>query len=381
MKLGIYVINCGDLPLDWFAKAQPTLVVSMDANPDYWREVKRVSPRTFILGRYYVDSQPFDSPIQNAIDFCTLMRPSALLMKGIYDAWMSYNEPAVWNQTDAENLSRFTSVWSDKMHFDGIETAAYSFSEGHPDLSLWPYLTEGIRRSNYLCLHEYDWPTMYRTQGWRCLRYRKVLKALPEDMQNTPIIIGETGIDGGVTNEQTSQPFAPVTGWNGTGDVQHYIESLSWYNSEISRDQQVVGAALFAAHWNQGNGSFDIANEIAIRDFIGKEEMDQALFDKLTAGSGAVYVPSSQSPKYELVAIAVAWGPTNNRIRVSVKNEDGSDAFNVWVRHSFGGDKERFPYVGNPVEFNLGVGSHYSQPDPPPDRITVEGLASDEVDV
>jgi hypothetical protein len=109
--------------------------------------------------------------------------------------------------------------------------------------------------------------------------------------------------------------------------------------------------------------------------------MDQALFDKLTAGSGAVYVPSSQSPKYELVAIAVTWGATNNRIRVSVKNEEGSDAFNTFVRHSFGGDKERFPFVGNPVEFNLGVGSHYSQPDPPPDRITVEGLASDEVQV
>ena len=112
--------------------------------------------------------------------------------------------------------------------------------------------------------------------------------------------------------------------------------------------------------------------------------MEQQQFDTLTAGSGAVYAPfAGTGPHYELAAITLVWGKEyNNQIHVTVLKVDGTPAFNVWVRHNYGdeGGQERFPFTGGKgVEFNLGPGSHYSRPKPPPDRILIEGGASDEV--
>lgn len=105
--------------------------------------------------------------------------------------------------------------------------------------------------------------------------------------------------------------------------------------------------------------------------------MNQADFDKATSGTGAVYVPyPGTDDHYELVAISVIVGNVNDRIQVSVKDELG-----VYVHHAFGNDFERFPFMGTPVQFNLGPGSHYSVPNDPPDHITIEGLPSDEVRV
>lgn len=105
--------------------------------------------------------------------------------------------------------------------------------------------------------------------------------------------------------------------------------------------------------------------------------MNQTQFDAATKGTGAIYVPSvEEGDHYELVAISVIVGNANDRIQVSVKDELGT-----YVHHAFGHDFERFPYMGSPVQFNLGAGSHYSVPNDPPDHITIEGLPSDEVRV
>lgn len=105
--------------------------------------------------------------------------------------------------------------------------------------------------------------------------------------------------------------------------------------------------------------------------------MNQNDFDNATKNTGAIYLPYSGSdPHYELVGISVLTGNVNNRIQVNV-----SDQYGVWVRHSFGSEFERFPYGGEPVQFNLGTGSHFSVPNDPPDHITIDGLPSDEVRV
>ena len=53
----------------------------------------------------------------------------------------------------------------------------------------------------------------------------------------------------------------------------------------------------------------------------------------------------------------------------------------AWVHHTFGSEFERFPFLGDAVEFWLGGGSHFSVDKPPPNDISIEGLASDHVKV
>jgi hypothetical protein len=252
-KLGLYVINTGDAPIAWFAKAQPRIVVSMDHNLDYWQNVKSVSPNTFILGRHY-----FDTQVINGAQWFNAMLSDANHMRGVYDAWMSINEPAILNQQDAINLQAETFVWSNYMHKIGIKTAAYSFGEGHPDLALLPFLKN--HACDYYSRHEYDAPEMWRTQTWRCLRYRREREFFPQ-----PFIISEAGIDGGVTGVDK-----PQRGWREFGNEQHYLESLKWYDSEISKDDYLIGAAIFAAKWDTGQGSFDMIDCNSIRDYIGQ---------------------------------------------------------------------------------------------------------------
>ncbi|CAK0747808.1 hypothetical protein CCP3SC15_1500007 [Gammaproteobacteria bacterium] len=266
-KLGPYVINKDDLPLEWYRIAQPRVVFSMDHSREHWSAVKSVSPQTLIFGRYYLEEgeQRFDNPKANAEWFADRIMPNANMMRGVYDGWMAYNEPVITNETDAANLSAFTLRWSELMHAQGIKTLAYSFSEGSCLLELWPFLTAGVAACDYLCFHEYDAPEMWRTQGWRCLRYRKALAALPSAYRNKPVVIGETGIDGGVGGIDQ-----PQRGWKAFGSEQHYLDSLEWYDDELQKDANVIGAAIFAATWDTGFGTFDIRDAIMIRDYIGE---------------------------------------------------------------------------------------------------------------
>ena len=55
-KLGIYIISLGSFDaLNYFKRAQPRIAVSMDHNLDAWKEIKKVSPTTFVIGRHYLD--------------------------------------------------------------------------------------------------------------------------------------------------------------------------------------------------------------------------------------------------------------------------------------------------------------------------------------
>ena len=262
-KLGIYLINTGDLPVDWFAKAHPCNAVSMDHNPSYWQSVKAASLTTEIIGRYYLEEsqQQFGNPVADAQAFYNRMLPSANAMRNVYAYWTAYNEPVLNNEQDARNLSAFTVEWSRLMHAAGFKTLAYSFSVGNPQLAYWPLLADGIRACDGLALHEYSAPTMDAQQSWLCLRYRQVLTWLPADLKQVPIWITECGIDGGPIGQ-------PQQGWAHFGDEAHYLSSLRWYDSEIVKDPQVRGATIFAAKWDTAP-TFDMGQCNSIRDYIG----------------------------------------------------------------------------------------------------------------
>jgi len=239
----------------------------MEHSLDTWQAVKKTSPNTFIVGRYYVDDgdQVFaDDPEGRAEKLFALMKPAADKMRGVYDAWMGYNESVVNSPEDAQALSRFYVRWGDLMRAAGLGSCAYSFATGNPELNLWQYLADGVRHCDLLSLHEYSAPTLDNLQTWLCLRYRRAMDALPADARR-PIVITETGIDGGA-----GPVNKPQDGWSKFTDAAGYVATLQWYDNEIQKDNYVIGATIFAMNGWGNAGSFGMGDIAQIRDYIAQ---------------------------------------------------------------------------------------------------------------
>ena len=267
-KLGIYLISLGGIDVPGYMNAaQPRIVVSMEHKADTWRAAKQASPNTFLIGRHYVDDSQqifLDDPEGRAEQFFAAMQAEAEQMRGIYDAWMGYNESVVQSPDDAQKLARFYARWGDRMRAAGFVSCAYSFATGNPELDLWQYLADGLRHCDLLSLHEYSSPTMDNQSTWLCLRYRRVMDALPADARRQ-IVITETGIDGGA-----GAGNKPQCGWSKFTNASGYVSTLSWYDNELQKDDYVIGAAIFAMNgWGQ-NGSFGMGSVLQIRDYIAQ---------------------------------------------------------------------------------------------------------------
>ena len=276
-KLGLYYISLGGMNVvGYLAAAKPRIVVSMEHSANTWKAAKQASPNTFIIGRHYLDDseQIFDDdPEGRAELFFDAMKDEAERMRGIYDAWMGYNESVVPTADAAQKLSRFYVRWGDLMRAAGFRSAAYSFATGNPskgdprpdgslEPNVWQYLAGGLRHCDLLSLHEYSAPTMDNLQPYLCLRYRAVMELLPADARRQ-IVITETGIDGGA-----GPVNRPQEGWSKFTDAAGYVSTLSWYDGELQKDDYVIGAAIFAMNGWGKEGSFGMGDVTQIRDYI-----------------------------------------------------------------------------------------------------------------
>lgn len=279
-KLGIYVISLAGVDiLDYVNHSMPRVILSMDHNLETWQQVRQISPNTFILGRYYLDDGEqiyLEQPELCALELFERMKPDMEKMRGVYDAWMGYNETVINNNTEARRLSRFYAQWGKLMREANFKSAAYSFATGNPSAGFpypdgsccepnyWEFLAEGLRACDYLSLHEYSAPHMQDGKGYLCLRYRHVWDILPPDARK-PIIITETGIDGGVIPDGAMAQ----KGWTFFTNEDGYLSELEWYDDNMRVDDYVVGAMIFTLNPWGIQGSFAIAHADKIRDYIG----------------------------------------------------------------------------------------------------------------
>lgn len=310
-KLGIYVISLAGVDvIDYVRRAMPRVILSMDHNLETWRQVKQISPNTLLVGRYYLDDGDqvyFDQPEVRATEFFTKIKPDAEKMRGVYDAWMGYNETVLNNDVEARRLSRFYAHWGKLMREADLRSAAYSFATGTPaagfpypdgsccEPNYWEFLTDGLRECDYLSLHEYSAPLMRTAQGYLCLRYRHVWDILPEDARR-PIIITETGIDGGVIpGGQDAQK-----GWKFFTNEDGYLNELKWYDDNLRADEYVVGATIFSLNPWGIQGSFGIDRADKIRDYIG------------AGGAPPPIPPPTLEEAVIQTAESVPWMPVNN---------------------------------------------------------------------
>ncbi|MGB8647481.1 MAG: hypothetical protein WCF84_19770 [Anaerolineae bacterium] len=234
-KLGLHIIswNQSQAILDFVGRCQPRVLKMIEFNDMDTNGVRGSSPGTLVIGRQYLNSQPLDNPTANAQYLFNQLLPAIWKMGNRIDVWEGYNEVVLNSVDDAKCYNDFTIAWANIMHSQGLRCAAYSFSAGNPDLSYWPYLVDGARACDYLALHEYDHPRMDTNAGQMCLRYRKVRALLPQDAWR-PILITECGIDDGTNH-----------GWKTYASADSYISQLAWYDSELSKDDYVIGATIF----------------------------------------------------------------------------------------------------------------------------------------
>jgi len=240
------------MKLTWHFQRIPSNILGIvNATPLRW--VKVVDPpnrnpfhaTTKVIGRVYhpesMDNEMIGQGAAGAEHYFEMCRGYYQFRQYVW-CWEGPNEPPVRTFRERQMLAEFTSRWTELMHAHGYKVAVWSLSVGWPNeygdvLDLAPSLAD----ADFVALHEYSAPEMSSQQGWLCLRYRRTVDILREaGIRIPPVLITETGIDGGVISR-------PKTGWKTFGDREHYQQSLRWYDEEISRDDYVECATIFTS--------------------------------------------------------------------------------------------------------------------------------------
>ncbi len=354
-KLGIFVQVVTPEVKEFIKRSKPVVALSMHHDLNFWREVKEASPETFLIGRAYVHDQPLDDPVRNAKEFFEKhVIGFAERMRGIYNAWMSYNEVPVYNGL-LPQFNEFECEFSRLMHREGFKTVVGNFGVGGPDIDSWPQFYDALREGDYLGLHEYGCCPMEDAATWLCLRHRRFYPRLPEDCK-IPIFITETGID----NMAQCPHAAP--GWKRAGiTAEEYFNQLKWYDAQLQHDDYVLGACIFLMGGYEMWRPYDITGEVADRlaEYIAKGEVedvepvepeDEDIHDTLVNGDFEGAFTQREAPE---IVVAYGWHAWWNP---DWRPEEGVEAGHG-LRPEFKPDTER-PPSGTCQKFFSTYGTH-----------------------
>ncbi len=278
-EIGYHVNNILPAVAPTFRRAKPRIALSMDHNPEFWsglkQELRDQGVNLFLIGRQYFSHQ---DPRGEAKPYCETILPLAERMRGIYDAWMYLCEVAGDNWDDLRWYNQRSVEFAETMHTNGHKVVCGNFAVGNPtaaDQSMWDEYVDAVAASDYIGLHEYDWPALWSLHReseaqnggrWKVLRYRRVQERLraicaargwPESRLLKPIIITELGIDKG----------ADYVGWRSTCSPQEYVQQLDWYASEMRKDG-VRGVIYCCGAIDDRWRDFDVAGVDEIADWM-----------------------------------------------------------------------------------------------------------------
>ncbi|MCB0238435.1 MAG: hypothetical protein KDH08_07265, partial [Anaerolineae bacterium] len=289
-KLGLVVGYNHPQLFDLLATGNVAVVKTLEYDPNFVVEIKKVSPNTLIVSRYtplpLPDLNNWD-PIAAARQFADLLLPIATEPRRLasIDCWEAYNEPTVTTVEQMASLAVFEAERTRLLAEAGVRSCVGNFGTGQPPLELWPAFfpaLEAVKQYNgFLGLHEYSAPEMWFAaganqlesgsdegdEGWLTLRYRKVYRDILEPAGlAVPLVITETGVDGLVSG----RPGPAGNGWKDFADYWRsqglvstlpegfYVEQLAWYDSNLAQDDYVRGAAIYALAVPTGWGTYEI---------------------------------------------------------------------------------------------------------------------------
>lgn len=280
-KLGLHVIRNNDAGIMEFVRqAQPAVIKALDEF-GYAAEIKLVSPRTIVVGRFNTPTQNYGgNPEEEARRFVQSQLHQYLANPAV-DYWEGWNEP----DPNLEHMGWYTRFEQERVRqlaTYGLRAAVGGFSAGVPELNEFalflPAIQTAMEHRGILTLHEYSAPDLtylygaalpgypsYSDRGALMFRYRWYYRELLEPAGLViPLVISEAGIDGIIGNRPgpTGHGWADFQeywinqGWGSNGR-EAFINQLAWYDSGVRRDGYVIGFALFTAgaigHWENYN--------------------------------------------------------------------------------------------------------------------------------
>lgn len=283
-KLGLHVQwNNSPEIMELVRRFKPA-VIKAAGDLGFLAEVNKASPSTVTVARMREEQMSAEGdPVQAARAFVAKNLAEYKLHPAV-DYWEGYNEPVV-----RERMPWFAAFEAERvrvMASHGLRTAIGGFSAGVPEweefAAFLPAIEAAKQHNGILTLHEYDAPRMERAvgaglpghpgradRGALTLRYRWWYEDFLKPRRLVvPLVISEAGVDGGIGG----RPGPQGKGWQdftgywaeqgmGTDGIRVYLAQLAWYDTELRRDDYVLGCAVFTAGaMNEDWRTFDITD-------------------------------------------------------------------------------------------------------------------------
>lgn len=282
-KMGIHVLlNDDPRIMEFIRRVKPRVVKALD-NLDWLADVKQVSPATITIGRYTQvpnrnildgkDPSQYPNPDQFARDFINTFIDQYRAHPSVnyWEGWNEFppNSPAQWQWYAA-----FEAARACQMRDLGLGAAVGGFSAGTPEFPDMERFLPAIRAvkecGGIFTLHEYSSPVMQfgvnsgipnavhvNNAGSLTLRYRYWYEGYlkPQNLV-VPLVISEAGVDSnvgaGCPKKNGGQGwYACYNDWQAMGlGGEHwrtYMNQLQWYDSELRKDDYVIGFTIFTA--------------------------------------------------------------------------------------------------------------------------------------
>ncbi|MDO8690894.1 MAG: hypothetical protein Q7R39_12935 [Dehalococcoidia bacterium] len=260
MGVGVYTSGGGYL-VEAIYRLRPSLILLMDPSVEFAREVRKLFPKALIIGRHFVNDQPLDNPEQRGQQFADQVAQLAVPLKGVVDAWVSYNEV-----TDGGNVANYQA-------YDAFQTAFARRLQGTYGIAavagndavatVQPedyakYFRSAIESSAYFGIHAYSpsgAKTLTQESEHYVLRYRLIQDALVRaGVKHGPFILTETGL---------------WDGWRGWVPEEQMARDFEWLSDQMDQDDYVVGQTIFGIFDRDEWKSFDILGT-SLPDRLGK---------------------------------------------------------------------------------------------------------------
>ncbi|MFQ5611360.1 MAG: hypothetical protein ACE5H9_04425 [Anaerolineae bacterium] len=262
-KFGFHINAISQPVEDAIMRLRPRVLKTLHHDVNFWRRIRQELPDTFIIGRLYEANQRFeDDPIRQGREFAEKVLREGVNQvevngRPIYNAWEAYNEimPESASAGRQKQYDAFQVSFAERLRAGGFEPIGMNFATGN---LLGHHFLNNFRGTmetyKYLGFHEYDWPTMDRLHKigladgnggmWLCLRYRRTMQEVRREFPDHHLVfITECGMTQGVH----PQGIGDVGPWHPSHPISpdDYWASLRWYNSELMKDDYLMGACLF----------------------------------------------------------------------------------------------------------------------------------------